>query len=182
MVNNTHNNYSLPCLSVIIPVYNKELYVARAIESVLNQTHDNFELIIVCDPCTDNSPYIAREYKDSRISIYHRNVAGPGGYAARNLGVSKSTGQWIAFLDADDEWMPDHLEQVCALHEKYPEIPVIVLSSHIVENKVKRRDPFSRVWNVDEQIFSFEDYLKNSYKIYKSIHTNTITIKRDLWI
>src|SRR5690625_1627721 len=101
-----------PFFSVVIPVYNKELYVARAINSILNQSFKDFELIIVCDPSTDSSNSIVRKFSDRRIKVFNRNKPGLGGYAARNLGIKNSSGQWISFLDADDEWYLDHLQKM----------------------------------------------------------------------
>jgi glycosyltransferase involved in cell wall biosynthesis len=100
-----------PFFSVIVPVYNKEKYVSRAISSILNQSFDDFELIIICDPSSDNSNLEVLKFHDSRIKIFNREIPGPGGYAARNLGIENSNGKWIAFLDADDEWYSNHLSE-----------------------------------------------------------------------
>tara|TARA_R110002012_G_scaffold202526_1_gene371649 strand:- start:349 stop:1317 length:969 start_codon:yes stop_codon:yes gene_type:complete len=98
-----------PFFSVIIPVYNKEKFVSRAIESVLEQEFSNFELIVVCDPSTDNSDAEVALFKDDRLRVFHRQQPGPGGYAARNMGIQNARADWVCFLDADDEWLPTHL-------------------------------------------------------------------------
>ncbi len=95
--------------SVIVPVFNKFPHLERSIESVLNQQYKNFELIIVDDGSTDGSYEKALSYSDERIRVFQRNEPGPGGYAARNFGIQKSTFDWVAFLDADDEWLEQHL-------------------------------------------------------------------------
>jgi glycosyltransferase involved in cell wall biosynthesis len=100
-----------PFFSVIVPVYNKEKYVHRAVSSILNQSYKDFELIIVCDPSTDNSNAEVEKFTDPRIRVFHRDKPGPGGYAARNLGIENSKGQWISFLDADDVWYSSHLDE-----------------------------------------------------------------------
>src|SRR5690554_4317093 len=102
----------MPFFSVVIPVFNKEPHVARAINSVLEQTFNNFELIVVCDPSSDNSNFEVEKFEDPRIRIFYRDNPGPGGYAARNLGVEVAKAEWIAFLDADDEWYPWHLSEI----------------------------------------------------------------------
>lgn len=98
-----------PFFSVIVPVYNKENVLSSSIKSILNQSFKDFELIIVCDPSTDKSNEVVKRFKDPRIKIYYRDEPGPGGYAARNLGIEKSKAKWVAFLDADDIWSKEHL-------------------------------------------------------------------------
>lgn len=108
--------------SVVIPIYNKEPHLSRAIDSVLNQTDQRFEIIAIDDNSTDDSLAKVQSYKDSRLKIFSRSQPGPGGYAARNLGCKKAQGSWIAFLDADDEWLPDHLSNIRNLIYNRPNI------------------------------------------------------------
>ena len=96
-------------VSVVMPAYNSEKYIAESIESVLNQTFKNFEIIVVDDGSTDNTRKIISDYKDNRIRYYYQENLGSG--AARNLGLSNSRGNWIAFLDSDDLWNPVKLEE-----------------------------------------------------------------------
>jgi len=105
-------------ISVVIPLYNKEKYIQRTLDSVLNQTFQNFECIII-DSSNDGSTDIVRKYTDSRIRhvirenrTYHTT--------ARNIGVSMSQSALIAFIDADDEWTSDHLEVLVALSSHFP--------------------------------------------------------------
>ena len=94
-----------PTVSVIIPTYNRAHLVGRAIKSVLNQTYRDFEIIVVDDGSTDNTKDIIKEFqkKDKRIKYipYEKNK---GGSAARNTGIKAAKGEYIAFLDSDDEW------------------------------------------------------------------------------
>jgi glycosyltransferase involved in cell wall biosynthesis len=96
--------------SIIIPCYNGEKYIGQAIESVLNQTYASFELIIINDGSTDGSEIKIKEYclLDSRIKYYSQSNKGVS--TARNEGIKISTGEYIAFLDADDAWEPENLE------------------------------------------------------------------------
>lgn len=89
-------------ISVIVPVYNAEKYLKKCIMSVLRQTYDNWELILVDDGSKDGSPAIVdfAAKKDARIKAVHQENAGPG--AARNLGISEATGDYVVFLDSDD--------------------------------------------------------------------------------
>lgn len=96
----------VPLISVIIPVYNRAAMARRAIESVLAQTFRDFELILVDDGSTDETPAILEEYRERAavIHIPHRGVS-----AARNAGIRASHAPWVAFLDSDDEWLPSKL-------------------------------------------------------------------------
>lgn len=109
--------------SVIIPLYNKALYVRKALESVCAQTYRDYELIVINDGSTDNSAIVADEYLKATDSIDYKIINQPnaGVSAARNNGVAQSRGDYIAFLDADDWWEPTYLERMAQLIEGYPE-------------------------------------------------------------
>ena len=89
-------------LSIIIPVFNVEEYLPKCIESVVNQTYDNLEILLINDGSTDNSGVICDNFahKDERVKVVHKENGGLS--AARNLGLSLATGHYIAFLDSDD--------------------------------------------------------------------------------
>ncbi|MGI4993406.1 glycosyltransferase family 2 protein [Halobacteriovorax sp. GFR7] len=102
-------------VSVIIPTYNRANFLARAIDSVLKQSFQNFELIVVDDGSSDNSKDIVESFSDERIKyIFQQNR---GVSAARNLGVIQSSGNYIAFLDSDDEWSENKLQRQLSLLE-----------------------------------------------------------------
>ena len=104
-----------PLVSVIMPVYNGEKFVGEAIESVVNQTYKNWEIIIVDDGSTDNSKKIIDQYlTDSRIH-YIKHSKNQGIPSARNTGIKASQGDFIAFLDQDDIWFPKKLEKQIAI-------------------------------------------------------------------
>lgn len=109
----------MPLVSVVIPLYNKELHIKRAIDSVLAQKIQDFELVIVDDGSTDNSAEIVKAVHDTRIRLIQQENAGVS--AARNRGIKESKADLIAFLDADDEWLPTFLETMLRLNEKYPQ-------------------------------------------------------------
>lgn len=96
-------------VSVIIPTYNRSEYLKRAINSVLNQTMPDYEIIIVDDGSTDDTERVVRKYADKRIR-YVKHRQRKGGSAARNTGILAARGSLIAFLDDDDEWLPRKLE------------------------------------------------------------------------
>ena len=92
-----------PKISIIVPVYNVEQYLPRCIDSILNQSFADFELLLIDDGSKDKSGTICDEYaaKDSRIRVYHKENGGVS--SARNIGLEKARGEWLAFIDGDDE-------------------------------------------------------------------------------
>lgn len=112
----------VPAISVIMPLYNKERDVYRAVHSVLSQTFREFELVVVNDGSTDRGPDIVRAVKDNRIKIIDEPNAGAS--AARNRGIIEAKADLVAFLDADDEWTEDYLETILSLVSKFPDASV----------------------------------------------------------
>jgi hypothetical protein len=98
-----------PRVSVIIPLYNKAQWIRRALDSVLRQTFASLEIIVVDDGSTDESALKLTGYDDGRLRLITQANLGPG--AARNRGIAEARGQLLAFLDADDEWLPDYLAE-----------------------------------------------------------------------
>ena len=118
-------------ISVVIPLYNKGLYIKRALDSVLAQTYQNFELIVVNDGSTDESAEAVKMFTDPRIRLIHQENGGE--CAARNRGIYESRADLIAFLDADDEWMPEHLETLLRLSQNFPECGAYATAYDIVD-------------------------------------------------
>jgi len=108
-----------PLISVITPNYNNSKYISKTIESVLSQTYQNWEMIIIDDCSNDGSYEIALEYskKDSRICVYCMNN-NKGSAACRNKAIELSKGEYLAFLDSDDLWLPEKLEKQLLFMEK----------------------------------------------------------------
>ena len=97
-------------VSIITPLYNSEKYITEAIDSVLEQSYTNFELIIIDDCSQDNSVKAVKSYSDVRIRLICLK-ANKGAGIARNKGIHEATGRYIAFLDSDDVWLPNKLEK-----------------------------------------------------------------------
>jgi glycosyltransferase involved in cell wall biosynthesis len=127
----------IPFFSIIIPLYNRERTISRAIDSILNQTFQDFELIIVDDCSIDNSATLVREFQlqDSRIK-YLKNDINQERCISRNKGIQSTTGKYICFLDSDDYHLPFHLE---TFHNK------------ILEEKEPKAFLFTSAWNETEE-------------------------------
>lgn len=108
--------------SVVVPAYNKEKYISRTINSVLNQSYHSFELIIVDDGSTDGTMNAINAFSDKRIQVIREKNSGPS--FARNTGISACHNGWIVFLDADDEMLPDNLSTFALLIAAYPDYKV----------------------------------------------------------
>lgn len=109
-------------ISVVIPLYNKESQIADTLRTVLAQTYTDFEVVVVNDGSTDKSAEIVASFSDPRIRLINQTNAGVS--AARNHGIREAQGEYIALLDADDEWHPDYLSTQMTLAEEYPECEV----------------------------------------------------------
>ena len=109
-------------VTVILPVHNRQELIARAITSVLDQTHSALELIVVDDGSTDGTRGIVEGFADTRLRL----IAGPqrGVYAARNIALQQARGELVAFIDSDDRWLPDRLESQIPLLDR-PEVGLV---------------------------------------------------------
>lgn len=168
-----------PFFSVVVPVYNKEKYVGRAIESVKKQSFQDFELVVVCDPSTDNSTDVVKEHLNEKARLYTRGKAGPGGYAARNLGIQHSKGKWIAFLDADDEWQPDHLLYMYELSKRYPNSKLMSCGWVSVTNSQAKNDDYSTQESSRYREMNLEEFLLLCVSNFRPIHTSVACIHND---
>ena len=122
-------------ISVVIPLYNKENQIADTIRSVLAQTCQEYEIVIVDDGSTDRSVDVIKSIKDSRIRIIQQTNAGVS--AARNRGIEETRGEFIAFLDADDEWKTDYLSTQMNLVKKYPHCDIFATNYEFRDSQGK---------------------------------------------
>lgn len=138
---NTEQEYGFPTVSIILPTYNRAHLLPRAILSILHQTYPNFELIIVDDASTDETPRVVKGFDDPRIR-YIRHKHNQGAAAARNTGIKASRGTYIAFQDSDDEWLPHKLaRQMNVMTQLSQEIGVVYSSFWYVKDGSKRIFP-----------------------------------------
>jgi glycosyltransferase involved in cell wall biosynthesis len=134
-VNTTAVSDALPTISVVMPSYNCQAYLSRALESVLAQRYpaEKLEIIVVDDGSSDDSPLIAENYaaRNSRILALRQANAGPA--AARNRGIAASGGELIAFLDSDDSWEPTKLARQAAVYRNDPQLGLIHCGCRFVD-------------------------------------------------
>ena len=163
-------------ISVVIPLYNKEKQIAHTIQSVFNQTFQDFEVVIVDDGSTDESAAEVEKFCDSRIRLIHQENAGVA--AARNRGIEEAKGDLIAFLDADDEWKPEYLATQYHLSQKYPDCNVFACNYEFrnIEGKVTptiiRKLPFTG----EEGILS--NYFEVASCSHPPLWTSSIVVKK----
>lgn len=119
-----------PIFSVIVPLYNKEREVESTLRSVLAQTYQPLEIVVVDDGSTDRSAEIVESLGSPLIRLIRQSNAGE--CAARNRAMSEARGEWFALLDADDEWKPEFLEEVAAMIEEWPDCGIYSTAFDIV--------------------------------------------------
>lgn len=164
-------------ITVIIPLYNKEASIATALRGVLAQTYQDFEVVVVDDGSTDAGAAVVETFDDPRIRLIRQENGGVS--AARNRGIAEAKGEHVAFLDADDEWMPQFLEEIAALIAEYPECKARATNYIFNSNGVKsptilRKMPFAEGRGV----------LTNYFEVASCSHppmwTSAVCIDRDL--
>lgn len=171
-------------IAVVITVYNKENYVARAIESVLHQTQPVDEIIIVNDASTDGSLERIQAFHDPKIRLLKRLQAGPGPSPARNVAIRAARAKWIAFLDADDEWHSNFIHEIRKLIDSAPARVGCVFTGwqDVWPDGVVNQDPFSR--SAGEESFNhlaFDDFLARWLDLRCCpIWTSAVVIRRDI--
>ncbi len=131
-----------PRVSVIIPLFNKAPYILRALESVRRQTLTDYELIVIDDGSTDGSGAIVADLKQPGLTLLIQENSGPG--AARNRGLAEARGEFVAFLDADDEWLPEYLERSVNLLESFGPAAATVTSGYFEYPSGRSTDPLWR--------------------------------------
>lgn len=145
-----------PFFSVVITVFNKDKYLKKNLDSVLNQSFKDFEVIVINDGSTDESESIIKTYTDPRIKYFKTENQGIS--AARNMGIAKASTDFIAFVDADDYWYPFCLDEQYRLIEKYPEQKVFSVAVETITNGIHYPKKYS--FNTKNE----EDYVVNYFE------------------
>ena len=158
-------------VSVIVPIYNAEKYLAQCIDSIINQTHRDLQILLINDGSTDGSLSIAEDFaqRDSRIEIHTQPNQGQG--AARNNGMKYATGEWIAFLDADDYLAPNLYADILSLADNadtilhgYQRVSSTGkhISLHIPQNYIHYTTPWVRIFRrqwLEQNAITFPEHM-----------------------
>jgi len=163
--------------SIIIPLYNKEKYIFQTLQSVLNQTFQEFEIIIVDDGSTDSSLLETKKINDTRVRIVTQKNAGVS--AARNRGLKEAKYDLIAFLDADDDWLPNHLEEIIKLKNEFAGCKVFATNYKIIDSNKTERFPINTtVLNIDGERGILNDYFDSATKTAPPLWSSAIAVDK----
>jgi len=160
--------------SVIIPAYNREQELPKCIESVLEQTYSNFELIVVDNGSTDNTKQVVQDYinQDNRIKYFwQENSGSPAG--SRNTGIQKSLEEWVAFLDSDDYWYKNKLEMVAKIIEGNENVLAV---SHYEDKIIDEK--YHSILEHGNRLKGENTYLDLLFN-GNNLSTSAMTVKRD---
>lgn len=161
-----------PLVSVVIPTYNRASTLERALDSVVNQTYKNLEIVVIDDCSSDGTKALIDNYKDYNV-IYIRNKKNSGACASRNKGITVSSGEYIALLDSDDSWRPNKIKvQLDAINENNCDVCFCRFERHNYSEKIKT------IWpQIDAGIVKRADLIQSS-----KVSTQTIFAKRELFL
>lgn len=164
-------------ISVVIPLYNKKNSILGTLDSIFKQTFLPKEVIIVNDGSTDGSEKLVEGLNIPLIQLFNRTNAGVS--AARNFGIEKAKGEWVAFLDADDEWKPEYLETVKFLFSHYPSCKVLASAYEFEDHKGNRKQitlnkiPFSGSYG------ELNNYFEVASSSHPPICSSSVTVKKE---
>ena len=158
----------MPIVSIILPTYNRSLFIKSAIQSALEQTYADYELIVVDDGSTDDTVSLVKEFTDDRL-IYVAHNQNKGAAAARNTGMRLSRGQYIAFLDSDDTWHRQKLEKQIQFLMSQPELGGCVTSYRLVFEK----------YSIIREVLIEDDFYKQSLRGCNLSPGTTLLFRKD---
>lgn len=162
--------------SIIIPLYNKEQSIVSTLQTVLKQTFQDFEIVIVDDGSTDHSVEEVKKVIDPRIRLIHQSNAGVS--AARNRGIDEARGEYIAFLDADDEWKPDYLKAQYELTLKYTECSVFTCNYEFKDTQEKVTSTIIRKLPFKDEDGILSNYFEVASCSHPPLWTSAVIVKK----
>jgi len=164
-----------PLISIIIPLYNKEKFIRRSLESVFSQSYSNIEIVVVNDGSTDGSREIVLSMDDPRIRLIDKPNGGVS--SARNRGIDEAKGVYIAFLDADDVWREKHLEVLMEGFHLYPDAAIV---ANALEYRWEEGDKHSNINHNGIPKWKEENYLHSLSQGSFPIHIGSCIFKKEL--
>jgi len=164
-------------ITVVIPLYNKEQYINKCINSVLEQTYPHFEICVVNDGSSDNSARIVKAIKDPRLTII--SIKNSGVSVARNTGIKAAKNTWIAFLDADDWWAPSFLSTMVRVMEEFPKNKIFASGrSRVFKTHTERYAHSMLPLDGETEVFS---YFRVISKYLPLVNSSNIIVKKNLF-
>lgn len=165
-----------PLISIVIPLYNKEHFIERTVRSVLAQTYRNFELIVVDDGSTDSGPDIVNNILDERLRLVVRENGGES--VARNTGIFEARADYVAFIDADDEWLPEFLLTVVGLIREYPLAKTFATNFTIVKPDGSEKIIFPK--SEATHLIYLRNYIMQCVSITSPLNASNIVVEKKL--
>ncbi len=163
-----------PQITIIIPTYNRKDELENTINSVLDQTHQEFELLICDDGSTDGTEEMVKKLTDPRIHwISGENSGGPA--TPRNRGINAANAEWLAFLDSDDLWSPNKLEKQLEALKMY-QVKAVCTNAKVLQDNTLLQDPYFK--NTKNKYIHFEDLLTVNYIICSSMLIHKSIVKQ----
>lgn len=159
--------------SVVIPLYNKGIHVVHALESVLVQTFEDFEILVVDDGSKDDSLQYAKSVDSPKVRVFHQENQGVS--VARNVGIENAKGEYIAFLDADDVWHPNYLETIHKLTQMYAQSDIFVTAYEVLMKDGKK----NLSARLEPEEGCLESYWLTLSQKYDFVWTSATTIRRE---
>jgi hypothetical protein len=168
-------------VSVIVPLYNKASYVGRTLDSIESQSFSDYEVIVVDDGSTDDGAEIVQRRANPKVRLISQTNQGPG--AARNRGIAEAAGQYLAFLDADDEWMPGFLENSLRLLEDHGPEVAAVSSGYVQYPAGQSMRPFWERRGLEQGVYSADENMSPRFLMHLLAYIcpwNTVVRKETL--
>jgi glycosyltransferase involved in cell wall biosynthesis len=164
-----------PSLSAVIPLYNKRDTIERAVRSVLDQSHQDFDFVVIDDGSTDGGAELLAGISDSRMRVISQPNAGVS--AARNRGIAETKGDYICFLDADDEWKPTHLSQIAYLISLIPDAGMFSSRYEIV---TQQGETIVRALSFPETFRGeLRDFFGSYHRSRSLVNSSSVCLRRD---
>lgn len=165
--------------TVVIPLYNKAIYIKKSLYSTLNQQYKNFEVIVVDDGSTDGGGNIVRQAGDDRVRLIRQKNQGVS--AARNKGIKNAKNSLIAFLDADDEWKSNHLEVLAGLAAKFPKMGAYATAYRKKEEDGRSWIPDFKAISPESREGIVQDYFKAACSGPEIMWTSAVAVWKEVF-
>lgn len=163
-------------ISVVIPLYNKEHTVIRALTSVLSQSLNPLEIIVVNDGSIDKSVEVVESLSSALIRLIHQPNSGVS--SARNTGIQNAKGEWIAFLDADDEWFPEYLSRINEIHQQFPDCNALATEYYFGTSDGSLKKAKIKGIKSSSVITLLSDYFRVSSKSSPPVWTSAVVVRK----